>query len=200
MAGIEAQALGRWRHVCFRAAQIDVVSANVDLLILGMSEQAVTAGTRGGANQLDQVLHGTLGRLRAGGIFGGVFDETLMLSKPPAPIRARAVMLIGVGRQLSGDPAPFSALTQRAMRAALRMQARHVACMLGWSDLEIPAAAIAPMAAGMMQGALMAIDAFIPAPAGDAAALPGIDWTFDIRNGDAEQTSTTLRQTLLAWR
>lgn len=198
MNRIEPHTLGFRRHVCFKVAQIDVVTASVDLLVVGMSEQDVAAGQRGGASQLDLALRGTLGRLREGGIFDGRFGETLMLSKLPAPIAAGALLLVGMGQAMSAD---LAGLTYLAMRGALRIKARRAACLLGWSELDIPPSAIVSSATSMMHGALRAIDDL--AASHDTAIggnLPGLEWIFDIRNGAADRTAAALTKALAAWR
>lgn len=187
------RALGRWRNTCFKAAEIDVVAADVDLLVVGMSEHDVASGATGGASQIDAALHGTLGRLREGGIFNGTFGETLSLTRPPSPIAAQAVMLIGMGRDLAGHPTRFAHLTHLAMRAALRMRAGRAACLLGWSDLELPPADVTGSAESMMRGALQALD-----DAGSESSS-ALEWIFDVRNGEADQTAAALRVALENW-
>lgn len=195
MADPVSRAIGAWRGVAFAAAQIDVVHAADDLLIVGMLEKDVARGDRGGADAIDHALHGTLSRLRAGGIFTGGFGETLMLTRPPAPVRAGALMLIGMGASLSAQPAAVGNLTALAMRAALRIGAASVGCLLGWSERDLSAAEVEPCAVAMMRGALNAIDAH--AAIGSVAAM---HWTFDIRNGDSARTAAALAAALAAWR
>ncbi|WP_066722086.1 M17 family peptidase N-terminal domain-containing protein [Sphingomonas pituitosa] len=185
--------IGTWRGVSFAVAQIDVLRAAEDLLVVGMLEKDVAGAHRGGAEAIDHALHGTLSRLREGGIFTGGFGETLMLTRPPAPIRAATLMLIGMGASLTGDPEVVGALTGLAMQAALRIGAASVGCLLGWSELDLPAPLVAPSAAAMMRGALAAIDA-------QEQQAASIAWTFDIRNGAAAHTTTALREALAAWR
>ncbi|WP_294329185.1 M17 family peptidase N-terminal domain-containing protein [uncultured Sphingomonas sp.] len=190
-----SRAIGAWRGVTFAAAQIDVVHAADDLLIVGMLEKDVARGDRGGADAIDHALHGTLSRLRAGGIFTGGFGETLMLTRPPAPVHAGALMLIGMGASLSAQPAALGNLTALAMHAALRIGAASVGCLLGWSERDLPAAEVEPCAVAMMRGALGAIDTH--AAAGSVATMR---WTFDIRNGDSARTAAALATALAAWR
>lgn len=184
--------IGAWRGVSFAVAQIDVVAAEDDLLVVGMREKDVVGAHRGGADAVDHALHGTLSRLREGGIFTGGFGETLMLTRPSAPIRAATLMLIGMGASLNGNPEAVGNLTGLAMRAALRIGAASVGCLLGWSELDLPEALVGPSAAAMMRGALAAIDAH------DADGFP-MQWTFDIRNGAAAQTTAALCDALAAW-
>jgi len=184
--------IGAWRGVSFAVAQIDVLRAADDLLVVGMLEKDVAGAHRGGADAIDYALHGTLSRLREGGIFTGGFGETLMLTRPPAPIRAATLMLIGMGASLTGDPEAAGALTGLAMQAALRIGAASVGCLLGWSECDLPPPLVAPSATAMMRGALAAIDA----QEQQAAAMA---WTFDIRNGAAARTTAALRDALAVW-
>jgi len=184
--------IGAWRGVSFAVAQIDVLRAADDLLVVGMLEKDVAGAHRGGADAIDHALHGTLSRLREGGIFTGGFGETLMLTRPPAPIRAATLMLIGMGASLTGDPEAAGALTGLAMQAALRIGAASVGCLLGWSECDLPPPLVAPSATAMMRGALAAIDA----QEQQAAAMA---WTFDIRNGAAARTTAALRDALAVW-
>ncbi len=184
--------IGAWRGVSFAVAQIDVLRAADDLLVVGMLEKDVAGAHRGGADAIDHALHGTLSRLREGGIFTGGFGETLMLTRPPAPIRAATLMLIGMGASLTGDPEAAGALTGLAMQAALRIGAASVGCLLGWSGCDLPPPLVAPSATAMMRGALAAIDA----QEQQAAAMA---WTFDIRNGAAARTTAALRDALAVW-
>lgn len=185
--------IGTWRGVSFAVAQIDVLAAQDDLLVVGMFEKDVVGAHRGGADAVDHALQGTLSRLREGGIFTGGFGETLMLTGPQAPICAATLMLIGMGASLGAHPAAAGKLTGLAMEAALRIGAASVGCLLGWSELDLPEALVAPSAAAMMRGALAAIDAH-------ALESMTMVWTFDIRNGAAAQTTAALRDALADWR
>jgi len=189
----QSQAIGAWRGVSFAVARIDVLAAEDDLLVVGMLQKDMAGAHRGGADAVDHALHGTLSRLREGGIFTGGFGETLMLTRPAPPIRAATLMLIGTGTALGGNPETVGNLTGLAMRAALQIGAASVACLLGWSELYLPDALVAPCAAAMMRGALAAIDAH------DGEAYP-MKWTFDIRNGAAEPAIAAFREALAAWR
>lgn len=189
-----SRALGAWRGVTFTAAQIDFVQSADDLLIVGMLEKDVARGDGGGADALDDALHGTLSRLRAGGIFTGGFGETLMLTRPPAPLRAGALMLMGMGASRLAQPSAMGNLTAIAMRAALGIGAESVGCLLGWSERDLADGEIEPRAIAMMQGALGAIDA-----QGGGREVAVMHWTFDIRNSGSARTAAALAATLAAW-
>lgn len=194
MSQVESRSIGRRAPVHFAAAQIDVVEANVDLLVVGMLEQDVAHRPDSSASRLDVMMHGTLSRLREGGIFNGRLGEVLMLSTPLPPIQARSLMLMGMGDSVLSNPAMFAGLTEHAMSTALAMRAQSVGCLLGWSELDISRDMIELTAAMMMHGALQAID--------DNATVqsPPMAWTFDIRNGEAERTADALRYALTNWR
>ncbi|ODU67089.1 MAG: peptidase M17 [Novosphingobium sp. SCN 66-18] len=194
MGEISARTLGERRGVRFKVAQIDVLTEDVELLVVGMFEHDGSNLPTGGANQLDTVFQGTLSRLREGGIFKGTIGETLMLSTPPPPIKARALMLIGMGGSVPSPHVSIGGLTELAMRTALRMDARSAGCLLAWSEREIPSDLVEETATAMMEGALKAIE---EAGKGTSAEM---DWIFDIRNGDATRTANALEQSLKAGR
>jgi hypothetical protein len=191
MSMIAPQTLGQCRGVRFKAAQIDVVAADVELLVVGMFKHDRVNRPIGGANQLDTVLHGTLRRLREGGIFKGEIGETLVLATPAEPIKARSLMLIGMGSSMPSLRFSIGTLTELAMRTALRMEARSTACLLAWSEREIPSEAVELTATAMMEGALRAVG-----EAADAERRSEMEWIFDIRNGDAIRTAAALGRAL----
>lgn len=199
MALIQSRPLGQHRHVRFIAAQIDVVAPGFDLLIAGMPAGGAQAQPGGGASQIDLALHGTLAALREREIFSGSLGDMLTLSTPPPPVHAAALMLVGMGAARSCPPATFGCLTARAMRAALRTGVHSVGCLLAWSGQTIPDAQAEATAMAMMRGALGEIDAQAAIPAREPVRRPPMVWTFDIRNGAAEQSAAALRDALLGW-
>lgn len=191
MQQVAPRTIGRRGSVSFKVAQIDVATIDVDLLVVGMFEQDVVDGAKGGADQVDRILHGTLGRLQKGGIFKGSVGETLMLTTPPSPIMARSLMLVGMGRHLTSRYFATGQPAELAMQAALRMNARSAACLLTWLEPDLPSETVEATAATMMKGALKAID--------ERAAtelLPELEWVFDIRNGDGARTAAALGRAL----
>lgn len=156
----------------FRAAEIDVLRADVDLLIVGMSARPVQHHDNAGVDRLDHALHGTLSRLRQGGIFAGAMGETLMLSTPPLPVTARSLMLIGLGDAPIDALDAIVTLTVSAMDAALRSDAQSAACLVPWAEVGLTPDRARKVAAAMMAGAIGALAAAPP------PARP-LDWTFD---------------------
>ncbi|WP_176593773.1 M17 family peptidase N-terminal domain-containing protein [Sphingobium sp. EM0848] len=193
MEQIAARTIGYRRTVCFKAGQIDAVTAKVDLLVVGMFERHADNQPTGGADRIDRLLHGTLGRLREGEIFKGIAGETLTIATPPAPLCARSLMLVGLGDGLSADCGAIAHPTELAMRTALRMRARSVGCLLASLERDIPSAMIEACAATMMQGAMKAIDEHR-----DTGETPALDWVFDIRANDMARVEATLGRALEA--
>jgi hypothetical protein len=193
MDGDESRPLGRRREVRFEAAQIDIAAA-VDLLIVGMHDADLDTGSGGGADQIDGALQGTLGRLRTGDIFRGDLGETLILAKPPKPIGARSLLLVGMG-PVRSSPGVMGRLTWLAMGEALRNGVGSAACLLGWAERDLPPEEVPVRAAEMMWGALRAIDDHAA-----RAEIAPMRWIFDIRNGEVDRMATALRLAFEAWK
>lgn len=174
MENSASRALGERRGVHFSAARVDVVSADVDLLVVGMFRPGCAAHGDDGAARLDAALHGVLGKLREGGIFGGGLDEVLILSALPLPLRARALMVVGMGACGEADPAMIGRQTGLALSAALRMGVGSAACLLATSEWQIPHERTGEAGSAMMAGALAAIERHVWPPG------RRIQWIFDI--------------------
>ncbi|WCM28625.1 peptidase M17 [Sphingomonas sp. QA11] len=165
------------------------MTAKLDLLVVGMFERDAANQPIGGARRLDHVLHGTLGRLREGGIFKGISGETMMLTTPPAPIQARALMLVGMGASLSPTYPVFGHPAELAMRAALRMRVQSAGCLLAWLEGETPADIVEASAAIMIQGAVRAID-----EAESPAEGHILEWTFFVQQDGDRRTEAAFRR------
>lgn len=191
MGDIEARSLGTRKGVSFKAAKIDVLGCDVDLLVVGMFERDGINRPTGGANQIDRALHGTLGRLREGRISKGTMGDTLILSSTPALIKANSLMLIGMGDDPGTLPHSIGELTANAMQTALRMGARSTACLLTWSERELPSNLVELTAEMMMKGVLRAVEGH-----DGHDRQPEMEWFFDIRNGDAARMADALERAL----
>lgn len=189
MDEVAARTIGHRRDVTFKVAHVDAVAAKVDLLVVGMFERNAANQRIGGASRLDHVLHGTLGRLREGGIFMGMSGETMMLTTPPEPIQARSLMLVGMGTSLSpiypvaGHPAEL------AMRTALRMRVQSAGCLLAWLEGDMPADVVEASAVIMVQGAVRAID-----EAASAAEGQILEWIFFVQQDDDRRIESAFRR------
>jgi len=123
-------AIGTAQDVAFDTAAWGPAAADVDLSVACMFEhEADGAAVAGGLLALDRALGGLLTRMRGTGAFRGQEMETLLVSLPPAPIPARAVLVIGLGQ-----PATLTAdVLRRAARAALREAVRLGAASLAFA-------------------------------------------------------------------
>lgn len=83
---------------------------------------------------LEQALGGGFDGLRGAGLLSGGLGETLLLSRPPAPIRAKAVLILGLG----GSEAVTAETVRRAARTAAgqatQMRVGHVTSACGDAD------------------------------------------------------------------
>ena len=114
--------IGSAEGVVFDVVAWGPAKADVDLSVACMFEHEM-GGTSiaGGLLALDQALNGQLTRLRTDGAFRAQSMETLLITRPPPAIAARAVLVIGLG-----DPATLDAeRMRRASRVAMREAIRH---------------------------------------------------------------------------
>lgn len=189
MAGCITQSIGRWRTMRFLVADIDAVDQDLDLIVTGLFEAASAERPIGGAYRLDAWLGSTLTGLRAGGIFTGKLGEMLTLTTPPAPVRARGILLMGLGAGPAALCDHGVALGELAVRGAMRIRARSVGCLLGWPERDMPQRLAAAVASSMMHGALVAADK----PEEGAAAL---DWIFHAPGREVPRLADALRRVL----
>lgn len=118
----------------FDGVEFDVVAwgpahADVDVSAACMFEHELGAGMTGGLLALDEALGGQLARLRAAGAFRAQAMETLLVTTPPPAVKARAVLVIGMGdpNALDGD------VLRRACRVALREAVRFGAVSMAFA-------------------------------------------------------------------
>ncbi len=176
MDGIEAQSIGTYHGMHFEAGRVNPVTADVDLLIVGMPLIPVTENPAQITCELDRALLGTLTHLRAGGIFKGDFGETLILSSLPAPVRARSILIIGMGLAAEITPDIMGNLAGIAARTAIPLDSGTIACLLALPDGDAPPASIAQTAQHMMAHMLDAADS-----CQDPARFADKRWIFDLR-------------------
>lgn len=187
--------IGRAGDVDFDIETWDSVSAQVELAVCGMFRREMPGtALSGGLRHLDAVLKGGLVALRRDGIFTGARGETMLLSHPPRPILACAVLLVGCG-----EPTLWSVETARhvamsAMREVLRLRVGTVAFAPGLLDSGLQGAATAATAGAMLQGAIEALtnagsDAWNPDTGGPWLRR----WIFDTGPGHAEQAALALK-------
>lgn len=124
------RSIGTLHGCAFEVLADSLWRVDADLAVAGVYEHETGPEGLGG---LELVLGG-LGALRSAGLLEGRLGETLLLSRPPAPIRAGAVLIIGLGDE--------TAVTAETVRRAAgvtadqvaRMQVGHVASAWGRGD------------------------------------------------------------------
>ncbi len=157
-------------------------AADVDLSVACMFEhEAGGAALVGGLAHLDAALGGYLFRTRAEGRFPARELDTLLVSRPPAGVRARAVLVIGLG-----DPDAFGATTlERACGLAMANALRLGVASAAFAPNMLDAGLVPPpdLRAGhaMLRGAIAALalaDHMRLAGLGTPPALRA--WSFDV--------------------
>jgi hypothetical protein len=120
--------IGSAEGVAFDVVAWGPAHAEVDFSVACMFEHEVDgADIAGGLLQLNEALGNELTRLRSDGLFRAQSMETLLITKPPASIKARAVLVIGLGDPSTLDGDRLRQATQLAMREAIRYGARSMA-------------------------------------------------------------------------
>lgn len=187
----ERQDLGVLRGVRLSAGAVEPVGIGADLLIVGMPVLGRAGQDSQAVDALDAALAGTLSQLRAGRVFDGEFGETLTLSRPPPPVRSRALMIVGMGDAAALDPDRLGLLTEVAMGAALQIQTRAAACLLSLPDPDPPLALVLAAARARMRGALRAITAHR-----DGGPHDPFHWVFALRPPHRDRALAELAETL----
>jgi hypothetical protein len=120
--------IGSAEGVAFDVVAWGPVHADVDFSVACMFEHEVDgAAIAGGLLQLNEALGNELTRLRSEGLFRAQSMETLLITQPSASIKARAVLVVGLGDPSTLDGDRLRQATQLAMREAIRYGARSMA-------------------------------------------------------------------------
>ena len=157
---VKRQPLPTVRNVEFEVVTWAPDQADADLSIACMFEREMPGSQlSGGLLKLDDVFGGALTRLRDEGSFQAQEMETLVIRKPPAPVKARAIMLIGLG-----DPLTLSsAVLVRALRVSFHEAARLGVSTVAFAPnlLDAGLSNLAPLGveAAMVSGVLGALNA-----------------------------------------
>lgn len=174
-------ALGTRLGVDFDAVAWAPDAADADLSVACMFEhEAGGAALSGGLLHLDEALGGYLTASRAAGHFEARELDSLLVSRPPAGVRPRALLVIGLG-----DPDALTARTLEracalAATQALRLGARSVAFAPNLLDSGLAGRPDLHIAASLLRGALAALDlADRTQRRGLAAASTLRTWSFD---------------------
>ena len=190
--------IGSAQGVRFSIAVWSPAEATVDLSFACMFEREAPGTTmKGGLLHLDQVLGGALNRLRSTGAFRAQEMETLLVTRPPAPVGARSLMVIGLGDPVTFAPGVMERAARVAVREALRLPARTVAFAPDLLDAGLGAEATANLAPIMVRGVLDAFAAETELFRLGFSAKPETEaWTFDAGShpdATAEQFRGALR-------
>ncbi len=174
-------AIGEFRGVRFDVVAWPPADADVDLSFACMFEHEVEgAAMAGGLLHLDNALGGVLATMRAQGLFRAQEMETLYIARPPAAVRARSLMVIGLG-----DPATFT--RERLERAgriaaseAVRLDARSAAFAPNLMDAGLKNTASLRVSSAMLTGVLGGLASAHALLASGMAQAPSlVHWTFD---------------------
>jgi hypothetical protein len=174
--------IGNVHGVLFDVVAWGPAHAEVDLSVACMFEhEADDAAIAGGLLGLDQALDGQLSRLRASGAFLAQEMETLLITLPPPAVRARAVLVIGLGDPATLDSDRLRRATRVAMREAIRHGARSMAFAPSVLDAGHTDNAALDMPAVMLDGMLGALRAELDLAAAGLAPPPALEHcTFDV--------------------
>ena len=113
--GGDAAPVAEWRGALIDVVAGDLASIEADVAIVGICSQVSTRQSIPSVmDGLDQALGGAIARLRADWVFEGSWGETLLLSSPPAPVKAGNVLLLGLGDTAS----ELASHVRRALRVA----------------------------------------------------------------------------------
>jgi hypothetical protein len=176
----------------------NAVSAPVDLSVACMfSHERGGAALTGGLLHLDQALGSSLIQLRAETAFRAEAMDTLLIRRPPSPVQAKTLMIIGLG-----DPDAWRAeLMVRAVASILVMsaalRAASVALAPSLLDAGLQAGTLGDVGGAMMDGLVSGLTS------ARRLATLGLDeplalrrWTFDANGGHAAVVATTFSRAL----
>jgi hypothetical protein len=98
-----------------------------------------------GMRHLDAALHGVITDMRKSGRFTGHALETLLLTPPAGAIRAKQLLLVGLGDRRAFTPDVMIAVGRVALREALRLGVTHYAFASDLKDagIDSPTALVA---------------------------------------------------------
>ncbi|WP_380784748.1 M17 family peptidase N-terminal domain-containing protein [Sphingomonas sp. R86521] len=152
---ITPQTIGRWENTDVQIDICNAVDADVSLTVVGMfTREFVGDSPTGALLRLDQALQGALTRLRADGIFRCALGETMVLGAPAAPVKADAVLIVGLGTPQDWSPSVLRDAVAVAAAEALRLDKQSVAFSPSLSDSGMPRRLSAGTGEPMMAGLL----------------------------------------------
>jgi len=174
--------IGSADGVAFDVVAWGPAHADVDFSVACMFEHEVAgAAIAGGLLELDQALGNELTRLRGEGLFRAQTMETLLITQPPAGVKARAILVIGLGNPATLDGDRLRQATQVAMREAIRHGARSMAFAPSVLDAGHTNNAALRMQEVMLDGMLSALRTELALAAAGLSKRPVLQQcTFDV--------------------
>jgi hypothetical protein len=122
------RSIGSWRGTRIEIVGDHVANIPAMLSIAGMfAREADGMSITGGLAHLDDALGGAVRRMRSDGIFEGRLGETMVLSTPPLPVRADAILMIGLGDPADWTPEVMRSVVAVAARRAMQLAVSSVA-------------------------------------------------------------------------
>jgi hypothetical protein len=195
---VDNKDIGPQRHLLMtvKGIEFETVSwapseADVDFSIACMFEREMPGvHLVGGLMQLDEALGGALSRMRDEGYFRAQEMETLLVQTPSPPVRARRVLLVGLGNPLTLSSAIFERALRVAVREAFRLGATTAAFAPNLLDAGVTNVASLQVEAAMVRGASSALLAeYRLSELGFASPPVMRRWSFDV--GPAHFESAT---------
>lgn len=146
-------------HVDIVAGDLATVSADVAVAAL-CAQRANPAFLGTGIDALDRLLHGAIARMRADGIFSGVWGETLCLSSLPSTAAVGGLIMLGMGPTGRNAVSKVRRALMTAASQAARMGAAHVTFAPPLCDMRLPRPTDVAIARAMLLGIADALDRF----------------------------------------
>jgi hypothetical protein len=157
-AGTIRKRLGTHRGIEFDVAAWAPHEADVDLSFACLFEhESAGADLSGGMLHLDQALGGALTALRAAGTFRARPLETLHVRIPPAGVRPRALMVIGLGEPTHLRSGLLERAAFLALSEAIRLNAGTAAFAPNLLDAGVTHAASLQIEKEMLEGAFSSL-------------------------------------------
>ncbi|MBO9723336.1 MAG: hypothetical protein J7530_03055 [Novosphingobium sp.] len=183
-----AHPVGAASGVSIEVAAWDAVGAEVDLSCAGMFAREAGSQLSGGLAHLNAALEGRLLDLRRSGSFTGRLGECLLLDSPPAPVRAPALLLVGLGEPDGWSTAHLREALRAAGTFALALGVRSAAFAPGMLDSGLLPDQTLGAPAHMTGGLAQALKARGTLVEMGLARAPRLErWIFDV--GEARLTS-----------
>lgn len=196
MTTTDRRLIGKIHDVTIELAGWDGVGAVADLSVACMFTREVTGNAMtGGLLHLDDRLDGRLSRLRADGIFAAEAMDMIVMDRPPSPIAARALLVVGLGDPEAWTPAVTARAVAGAFEIAAQRQAASVAFAPSLLDAGLDRVAGAPPA--MIGGLAATLERAHSLVDVGLASVPTVtSWTFDAGAAHLDGAEAAFRQAL----